>query len=104
MRLRQRLTFWREIFFQHDVGIGAAKAKGTHARAARNRRSILSPGHFPWCEFICDIKRSSVEIDVRIDFLKVNVCRNVLVLDSQQYLEQAGNPGSSLQMANVRFD
>ena len=51
-----------------------------------------------------DVQRGSVERNVRIQFLKVEVRRNFLVVQGQHNFDQPGDAGRRLQVADVRLD
>ena len=94
----------RDILLQHDVGIGSAETKRTHARSARPGRPVLAYRGFPGRELVRDIERSPLEIDVGVDLFQVDVRRNLLVLDGEQRLEHARNAGAGLQVADIGLD
>src|SRR6476646_9300043 len=99
-----RFAFWWDVFFKHNMGIGASKPKGTHACSAWQRCAILSGYGFPWGEFVYHIKWSSLQVDIGIEFFEMDTRRNLFMFDRQQYLEQARDACRGFQMADVRLD
>ena len=90
-----------DIFLEYDVHIGAAETERADAGAARERTTLIVERRFPILGLLDRVERRVVEIDVGIELLEVQQRRNLLVLDGQQYLQDAGDAGCGFEMADV---
>ena len=77
--------------------IGAAEPEGADSGnpSVLNRRPVTSHGR--------DFHREAVQRDMRVQRGEIAVSRNALVAQGLHHLDQRGNPGSRLQMADVGF-
>ena len=89
----------RNVFFEHGVEIGAAKAECAQTGAAhaigRDR---------PRFQFGIDVERRVGKVDVRIGMLAMHAGRQHLVAKRQGGFQQSGRAGRSFEMPDVRFD
>ena len=84
-------------FLDHHVGVGPAEAEGTHAGNSRllaTRPTDRLPGH---------LQRKLVPGDVRIGLLEMQMAGDLFVLKGKHHLDQPGDTGRRLQMADVRL-
>ena len=89
----------RNVFLQHYVKIGAAKAKSANAGAPRAIR-----GHGPGFQRGIDVKRRVREVDIRIGMFAVHAGRQNFVAERQSSLQHARSTGSAFEMPDIRFD
>jgi hypothetical protein len=87
------------VFLQRDVEIGAAEAEGADAGPPR-----LGAGGDPGTRFGVEVERRPVEIDARARPVHANRRRQNLVLQSQDGLDEAGETGHGLGVADHRLD
>ena len=88
-RLRQRR-------FLHDhMGVGAAHAEGTYTGPAWHR------GAWPFSQRGNRDKRAVLEIDARVRSLEMEQSRDLLVLQLQHGLDQAGHSGGHVEMPDM---
>ena len=95
---------FRRIFLQDDVGVGPGKAKGTHARPARNLQAGAVAKPAPGPVVVDDEEGTPGQVDVRVAGREMQVARNLAVTHRQQHLDQPGDARRRLEMADVRLD
>ena len=88
----------RRCLFEHDVGVGATDAEGTHA--SPQRRSVRLP--FP--QLGIDEHRAGGEIDFGVRVTIVDGRRDRPIFQHQHRLDETGDAGGRVQVADVRFD
>ena len=77
------------------MGVGAAEAEGVDPGPARP--AVRGP--LP--QLGVDIERAVREVDVRVRRLEIEARRDLLVLEGQHRLDQAGDAGRAVQVADV---
>src|SRR5206468_6269385 len=84
-------------FLHEDVRVGAAEAEGVDSRQGRAvalRPRLALRRH---------AEAQPVEVDVRVGLLEVQVAGDVAVVQGQGDLDQPGDAGGGLQVADVRL-
>ena len=87
----------RRRFFENDVRIRTAEAEGIHAHHARAvglRERLERGGH---------AQLQALEVDVRIGLCKMEIGRNLPVLEHEHRLDQTRDARGGFQVAEVRF-
>ena len=100
------------LFGNHFAGAGAKRGtsastawalvppKPNELTPARAGPSVCGQGS----SAVDHAQRQFVEGDVRVGLLEVQTRRNLAVLDGQRHLDQPGDAGGRLQVADVRLD
>ncbi len=83
---------------QYDVGVGPAESEGTDARNPRPPHS--APAAFA----VGHRNRQGLPVNQRIGIPEMELGRNRPVPERQDHLDDAGNPGGRLEMAQVGLD
>ena len=82
-------------FFDYNVRVCAAYAQRSDTGAPGRS------GGRPIREFAVNEERTSLQLDVRVQVLKVQAWRDLAVLDGEDGLDQAGDAGGRVKMTNV---
>lgn len=85
------------------MGVRAAEPERAESRAERQGRAIGVHGP-PFARPVRQRERGAVQAKMRVGGVPDGVGRQCAVLDGEQHLEQPGDSGRRLQMADVGFD
>ena len=80
------------------MGVGSTDSEGTDPGGCRQQ--MRRPGHGPGV----DVEGTGGEIDLRIGGLEIDGRRQRAVLERHDRLDQAGDPGRRIEMADVALD
>src|ERR1019366_1886562 len=83
----------RNVFFEHGMEIGAAKAKSAQTGAAHTIRR-----HCPGSQFGIDVERRVSKVDVGIEMLAMHARRQYLMPKRQRSFQQSGGAGRSFEV------
>ena len=90
------------VFLDHQMSVGATRAKGGNASASGVLR-IADSWPFPRCQRALDDEGAVLEVDLGIGVLRMQGRHQLAVLELQQDLRQTGDARGALAVANVRF-
>src|SRR5262249_104566 len=96
-----RRFLYRVIFrrLAHDhMGVGPTEAERAHAGKARAAVA------FPLDRFEGELYVESLALDVRVPLLEIEVTRDLLVLEREDRLDDAGHAGDWLHVSDVGLD
>ncbi len=96
-----------DILLQYQMRVGAAGTEGAQRRPARiTHRPPLLEQHrrLPGLQRALDGKGRAPPVDVRVQFLRVQRRHQRSVVQLQHRLDQSGDPGGRLGMADVGFN
>ncbi len=93
----------RPVLLQQDMGVGTTEAERTDPRPARQHIALAVLGGQPGPALLHDIEGAAVERDIGVECFAVQALEQHLVLELQQDLDHASNPGGQLEVPDVRF-
>src|ERR1700733_12502871 len=80
------------------MGVGSSDAERAYASSPRQFRAL------PVRQRTANVERAFAEINFRVWFVEVQAGWQLPVLQREDGLDQAGNAGRRIEVANVRFD
>ena len=89
----------RNVLFEHEMEVGAAKTKGADPGATRSVGR-----HGPRLQFGIDVKRRVGKVDVGAGMFAMHAGRQYFIPQRQRGFQQPGSARRSFEMADVRLD